>query len=303
MKVILLIGLPLVFLAAYFGSHKPDIKSGPESTPLAQIGPSREVQKEVGISILPSEILQGDPAEILITGTTTVKSLTFNGKTVPTFINDGSPTALVGIDLKMPNGSYPVKVTLADGKVITKNLIVGKRVIAEAPLGIPESLGGNTPEGEKTLLNALAADNAVLANIPTVLEKLWQGKFAYPVENPEVTDVYGYTRLTVNTSISHKGTDFHAPPGTPVLAMNSGVVRINRFFTAYGNTIVIDHGFGISTMYMHLSKSDVKVADTVKKGQVIGLSGETGYAEGPHLHLTVKVNNISIDPMKFLELF
>jgi murein DD-endopeptidase MepM/ murein hydrolase activator NlpD len=81
------------------------------------------------------------------------------------------------------------------------------------------------------------------------------------------------------------------------------VVRVARTFQIYGKTVVVDHGFGVMTFYMHLSKIKVNVGELVLPGQLIGFSGETGYAESPHLHITVRINNVSIDPIKFLDLF
>ena len=118
-----------------------------------------------------------------------------------------------------------------------------------------------------------------------------------------MTDPYGYIRDTVGSSIIHKGTDFHAPMGTNVMAMNDGVVKVVYDSVVNGNTIVIDHGLGIQTIYLHLSQMNVKVGDSVKAGQAIGLSGDTGYVTQPHLHLSVKINGISIDPVVFMSLF
>jgi murein DD-endopeptidase MepM/ murein hydrolase activator NlpD len=257
------------------------------------------------ILISPKDIQQGEPAKIVVegVGTSTVTSLTLSGKKLDTFILDNRPTAVVGIDLKKPDGAYPLVATLSSGEKLEAELLVGKRYIAEAPLGIPEKLGGNTTAGQERLLASLARDNAVLNSVPTTKEVLWKGKFRYPVDNPVVTDTYGYSRLTVATTISHKGTDFRAPIGTPVYAMNSGIVRIARNFTAYGNAVIIDHGFGIQTMYMHMSELDVKEGDRVEKGGLLGKSGDTGYAEGPHLHISVKIGGISIDPEAFLRIF
>lgn len=118
-----------------------------------------------------------------------------------------------------------------------------------------------------------------------------------------VTDKYGYSRVTGGSSLNHKGVDLRAPLGTPVYAMNDGVVRFTSTMRNYGKTIAIDHGNGILTIYMHLSEIGVKEGQTVKKGELLGKSGDTGYVFGPHLHLTVRINGISIDPMKFMELF
>ncbi|MBA3733055.1 M23 family metallopeptidase [Patescibacteria group bacterium] len=103
--------------------------------------------------------------------------------------------------------------------------------------------------------------------------------------------------------MTHKGTDFRAKIGTEVHAMNDGVVLVASVGRNYGKHIVIDHGLGVMTFYLHLSEINIKEGDLVTKGQVIGLSGQTGYVTAPHLHLSVRINNISVDPMKFMELF
>ncbi|MDB5194184.1 MAG: hypothetical protein JWN50_198 [Parcubacteria group bacterium] len=217
---------------------------------------------------------------------------------------NSKPTGFIGIDLKMAPGTYPLILTLTDGKTAKKDLIVRKRAIAEAPLGIPDKLGGNTSASEAALVATLARENAILAAVPTASTMLWSGPFVLPLHTAiVVTDPYGYTRLTGLSTISHKGTDFRAAEGTPVYAMNAGTVKVAETFVEYGNTVVIDHGLGLQTLYMHLSKIEVSVGETVEKGQEIGKSGQTGYAEAPHLHISVKIGGISIDPEKFLELF
>ena len=87
------------------------------------------------------------------------------------------------------------------------------------------------------------------------------------------------------------------------MAMNRGVVRIARTGISYGKTIVVDHGLGLQTFYLHLSKIKVNVGELVLPGQIIGLSGQTGYTDAPHLHLSIRLNGVSIDPMKFMEFF
>ncbi len=261
---------------------------------------------KVAISVIPEIILQGEPVLITVEGvtaTSAIASLTFNGKPLGVFLYNGKSSALVGIDLKMQSGTYPVIATMSDGHIIEQDLVVGTRTIVQAPLGIPDNLGGNTPAGERNVITSLAKENAILEGIPTEKKILWNGAFVHPLPEPVVvTDTYGYTRLTGASTISHKGTDYRAGIGTPISAMNAGVVRIAQEFVVYGKTIVIDHGFGIHTLYMHLSEIDVHAGDTVTKGQIIGKSGKTGYSEFPHLHISVKINGISIDPEKFLEL-
>ena len=100
----------------------------------------------------------------------------------------------------------------------------------------------------------------------------------------------------------HRGTDFHAPSGTPVLAADDGEVIIAQGMFYEGNLVVIDHGQQFTTMYMHLSKIEVKVGERVTKGQRIGLSGATGRVTGPRLHMSARWQGMYVDPVLLLGL-
>lgn len=255
--------------------------------------------------VSPAEVIQGEPFRITLEGAVfeSVSNVTFDGKELGVFLWDGKPTAFAPIDLNKKPGTYKIIVRFRDGTALEKEVAVGKRDKVEAPLGIPEKLGGNTPQAQTKLVSTLSEENQSLLNLRTGTHAFWKEPFRFPVANPIVTDPYGYSRKTGAYSIAHKGTDFRAKEGTAVLAMNRGVVRLVRTYRNYGKTIVVDHGLGLMTFYMHLSKINVKEGQLVLPGQVIGLAGKTGYAEEPHLHLTVRLNDISIDPMKFLALF
>ncbi len=258
------------------------------------------------IIITPREVIQGEPVMIQVSGAKIldIKKLSFDGKDVNIFNYQNKPSALVGIDLNKKVGDYTVYLELNNGSSSQGVLKVLKREKYEAPLSVPEKLGGNSPANQTKVVSTLEQENAILAVIRTGLKSFWTNKFIYPISGPiTITDPYGYSRLTGAYTIAHKGVDFRAAEGTKVYAMNRGVVRIAKTFTVYGKTIVVDHGYGVMTFYMHLSKIKVNVGELVLPGQVIGLSGATGYAESPHLHITVRINNISIDPIKFLGLF
>ena len=98
----------------------------------------------------------------------------------------------------------------------------------------------------------------------------------------------------------HNGVDFGAPKGTPVFAPADGIVEIARYSKSAGNWIMVNHQNGYKTVYMHFDKHAVKEGQQVKRGQVIGYIGNTGYSTGPHLHYEVRHNNVPINPMKFL---
>lgn len=259
----------------------------------------------VSLSFSPATILQGDPFLAQIDGATisAIKKLTFDGKKLSVFMYQNKPSALVPIDLNKKVGSYELRAEFVNGNILKKNIKIGKRNKIETPLGIPEKLGGNTKASQDKLVATLNADNKVLAGIRTNIKTLWTQKFIPPLKEIFVTDPYGNGRLTGTYSIPHKGTDYRAKIGTEVTAVNRGVVRIAQTFRNHGETIVIDHGLGLMSFYLHLSKFKVKIGDIVERGQTIALSGDTGYTQGAHLHLGIRINGTSIDPVKFLELF
>jgi len=130
---------------------------------------------------------------------------------------------------------------------------------------------------------------------------LWDEEFIYPL-NSKITSNFGTKRVYNGMLKSyHSGTDFRAKNGTPIIASNSGIVKIaqNRFYS--GNSIVIDHGFGVYSCYFHLSVMNYKVGDFIKKGEILGLSGSTGRVTGPHLHFSFRINGIQVDPLNAIE--
>ena len=138
----------------------------------------------------------------------------------------------------------------------------------------------------------------------TVTPKLYPHEpLSYPMQS-KITSDFGNRRLFNGVLKSyHSGTDFRAKTGTPIHAVGAGRVVLvkNRFFA--GNSVIIDHGQGIYTSYYHLSRFKVRKGQFVKKGQIIGLAGATGRVTGPHLHFSVRVNGVQVDPLQFIEVF
>lgn len=126
--------------------------------------------------------------------------------------------------------------------------------------------------------------------------------FIVPMDS-KITSDFGKARVYNNTLKSyHGGTDFRAPLGTPFLASNDGKVVLvqDRFYS--GGSVIIDHGHGIYSCYFHMSKFGVKEGEDVKRGDVIGLSGDTGRVSGPHLHFGIRIGGEQVDPLHFIEL-
>jgi len=132
------------------------------------------------------------------------------------------------------------------------------------------------------------------------VERLWESVFQLPIQS-EVTSSFGNKRMFNDQLQSfHRGTDFRAAVGKPVLTANSGVVKLAKELFYSGRIVIVDHGTGIFSTYAHLSRIDVKPDQRVTKSQLIGLSGATGRVNGPHLHWGIKVNHTYVDPLQFV---
>jgi murein DD-endopeptidase MepM/ murein hydrolase activator NlpD len=135
--------------------------------------------------------------------------------------------------------------------------------------------------------------------------KLWTGKFVYP-NKAYKSSPFGVRRSYNNGPLDsyHKGLDFAAGTGSAVTAPAAGKVVMVGFekdgFAVHGNSVILDHGHGITSIYMHLNTVDVKIGDLLKVGDKIGTVGHTGISTGPHLHWGVYAHGISTDPELFV---
>lgn len=130
--------------------------------------------------------------------------------------------------------------------------------------------------------------------------RLWTEAFIAPRDS-RITSGFGHGR-TFNGEVTsrHTGLDYAGAVGAPVRAVNRGVVRIVDRFYLGGSVVYVDHGAGIVTAYLHLSKQSVAEGDTVQRGQVLGAVGATGRVTGPHLHLITRFGNVSVDPRSLI---
>ncbi|MBQ4578641.1 MAG: peptidoglycan DD-metalloendopeptidase family protein [Clostridia bacterium] len=151
-------------------------------------------------------------------------------------------------------------------------------------------------EKEEELMEQYKKAAAQLASQSTYVG----GKFMWPLPaaNNVITCKYGYRTHPVTKKYKlHTGIDLRASTGTKVYAANKGTVTTSGYSSAWGNYIIINHGGGYTTLYAHLSRRNVSKGAAVKQGDVIGLSGNTGYSTGPHLHFEINKNGKSYDPL------
>jgi murein DD-endopeptidase MepM/ murein hydrolase activator NlpD len=181
-----------------------------------------------------------------------------------------------------------------------KKIRVQRQRYPRVQLTVPGRYTAPSPEDQRQI----AQDKETKAEVFKTAspEREWKGSFAAPV-SAEISDVFGVERV-FNGSVqsTHQGLDFRVPSGTAVAAVNSGRVILARPLFFEGDCVVIDHGQGLLTLYLHLSKFSVKEGDDVSKGQEIGFSGGTGRATGPHLHLAVRWQGVYLDPAALLKL-
>ncbi len=275
----------------------PDNEQEISPSPVVQFSSSRIAQGEsVALRLCPEN------ARILLDEIT---SVTIGEKSTPFGVVEGCISAFYGTDIKLSPRQLVGIVRFRDGTSVSATTTVVARPRIEAPLGIPEKLGGNTPAAATKVVNTLALENTRLASLrqSLVAPREWNSGFMRPVAEAVITDSYGYVRDTVGQEITHKGTDYRASVGAPVYAPQDGIVIESGEYTIYGKTIVIDHGLGVTSMLMHLSESLVEVGERVVRGQLVAKAGATGYAESPHLHLSIRIGGISIDPESFYALF
>ena len=206
---------------------------------------------------------------------------------------------LVGIDLAVKPGKHEVVVeTQPDGRKVSYALVVKPRRFPTRTLTVDPAFVTPPPEAAERIERESKELNQVWASPAS--EKLWQSGFVRPVPEPANSAFGSRSVFNGEPRSQHTGADFRSPAGTPIKAPNAGRVVIagSRYFS--GDTVVIDHGQGLFSLFAHLSETSVKLGDSVKKGQVIGQVGQSGRVTGPHLHWAVRLNGARIDPLSLL---
>ncbi|HEY0928884.1 MAG TPA: M23 family metallopeptidase [Gemmatimonas sp.] len=158
-----------------------------------------------------------------------------------------------------------------------------------------------TPDSALAARQAREAERAAaVSRASHDVPRLWTQPFVVPRPS-RITSGFGSGR-TFNGAVTsrHMGTDYAGAVGAPVRAVNRGVVRLVDAFYLGGNVVYIDHGEGLVTAYLHLSRQRVAEGDTVARGQIIGNVGATGRVTGPHLHLITRFGMVTVDPLSVI---
>jgi murein DD-endopeptidase MepM/ murein hydrolase activator NlpD len=262
----------------------------------------------------PQRLVNGAPVLFQVKAPFPLESMTgtWLGHHVPFSFDSSTKTwfALAGVSIETAPGAYALDLTgertTGEGRnpkvAFSSNFTVfrAKYPKTEVKLTVEGKFTEPSPEQQAQIAEGVKVKEDYLSRVTPTRE--WDGKFTAPAD-AAISDVFGSQRIfNGKAQRPHYGLDFRVPTGTPVAAMNQGTVLLARFLYFEGNCVVIDHGQGLLTLYFHLSEFKVKEGDTVKRGQEIGLSGGTGRATGPHLHVAVRWQGTYLDPARLLQL-
>lgn len=224
-------------------------------------------------------------------------------KRVPAFRVDDGWTTLLGVDLDTKPGTHAAEalLTMDDGSVERRKITI--KVAARKFPVTRLKVAPRFTQLSKTDLNRANRESrevgAIYRRISTDLVP--DEVFIVPIPGGRGTN-FGERRVfNGQARAPHSGADLRAATGTPVHATNRGRVVLAKdlFFT--GNTVIVDHGLGIYSLYAHLSRIDVKRGEVVKSNQIVGLAGATGRVTGPHLHWAIRMQGARVDPFSLVK--
>ena len=269
---------------------------------------SPRASAEPALTVRSRAVARGEILLVVVEGAAAKKPPTseFQGRALEFFpaASTGTWLAFIGLDLDVSTGPATLRATLRDAsgravrKVETLDVSAGSFPIEELKVAqkfvTPAKNDAERAEGEAVKVHELYAHGEE--------KRLFEGRFDPPIPGA-ATARFGERRVFNGQPRSpHSGMDLKAKKGTPVRAPAAGKVALAGPLYFSGNTIILDHGLGITTLYAHLSRMLVKRGDMVKKGQLIGKVGATGRVTGPHLHWALKFRGARVDPYSLVAL-
>jgi murein DD-endopeptidase MepM/ murein hydrolase activator NlpD len=216
------------------------------------------------------------------------------------YLSGGAAVALLAVPLESKPGPHGLTLSQGGGtKALTVTVAVDPypKTVVRRIAGLGDRLSVGRTRGERARI--------VEARKQSQGPPRWNGYFDWPLAPPQVrTSPFGAQRVynSGEAAWRHRGLDLRAAVGTPVLAPADGVVLLAEPEMAVsGGTLILGHGYEVSSAYYHLSRLDAAVGQAVKRGDAIGLSGATGVASGPHLHWEVLLRGHAVDPQQWLD--
>lgn len=257
----------------------------------------------VNVTVAPEAAVQGDTLSVIVTGPRSLAiAVSFDGTAVAAYaLPSGARRALIGTDPTVATGAHRLVVTATQrgrGALHIPRVVrlgSGQFGVRTVTLG-PKTAGLITAENAATERRILGA--ALGRRTP---EALWSGPFVAPSDGTMDSPYGDQSFYNGRRAWWHQGMDYAASAGAPVVAANAGTVALAQSLPLGGTTVVIDHGQGVLTEYLHLSAFTVRVGTHVDKGTLVGRIGATGLVTGPSLHWGLYVNGTWVNPSFWME--
>ncbi len=205
--------------------------------------------------------------------------------------------AFIGIDLETEPGTYEMAIH-EDGRAPTaRSVRIVPRAFQVRRLKVAPQFVDPPPD----TLERILLESKLLADIyARTSPRLWTGAFILPVDGKPSSNFGTRSFYNGEPRSPHAGVDFPGKTGTPIRAANRGTIALAAPLYFTGNTVVIDHGGRLISVFAHLSEYRVKTGEEVESGTVVGLVGQTGRVTGPHLHWSVRLNGARVDPLSLI---
>jgi len=248
------------------------------------------------LEVTPANIPQGQVAQVK--APSAAESIRFNGRVLPLFSNsDGSKYGLVPVPALEPPGKKTIEVLNGAREVVERGILD----VRDARFRTQNVTLGKAQTGLKPAPGEMETVAALRKTISPV--RYWSEPFVVPTPGC-LTSPYGVLRMHNGkpTGSYHSGVDQRGAEGVPIRAISEGVVRIVKKFNVHGDTVGIDHGQGVTSIYLHMSKFEASEGLQVKKGDIIGYVGTTGRSTAPHLHWGLNVHGIPVNPLQWMNL-
>jgi len=208
---------------------------------------------------------------------------------------------LVGIDLETAPRAYLAAIaadTAAGPLHSTYSIVVKPKTFDTRTLTVDDAFVNPPASVTKRIEDEAVLLSSLWAHVTP--ERLWTSPFIRPVAEA-ANSAFGKRSVFNGQARSpHTGADFESPAGTPVHAPSEGRVVVARELYYTGNTVILDHGLGLYSLFAHFSEIDVHDKDLVSQGQVLGKVGATGRVTGPHLHWAIRLNGARVDPLSLI---
>ena len=240
-----------------------------------------------GIAVIKLNHPQADKPKVL-----------FNNHPAAVLKHQDAWITVIGIPLEAKPGL--LSFTVIGNQEFKETFKIGSKSYQEERLTIsdPDKVSPRSPADQQRVLNEISQIKALYANFD---DRELDDLTLLPPTVGRKSSPFGFKRILNGIpKAAHSGLDIAAPIGTPVLAPKSGVIVKTKEFFFNGKSIFIDHGQGLITNYCHLDSIEVQEGQYVQRGDLIGKVGMTGRVTGPHLHWSVSLNNVRVDPQLFL---